>query len=217
MQVVKYKARARRAIGALAAATVSAVAAVVLLMAPAPASASSRYEPVQAEIPVSFTVSGDKAEAAPSFTARIAAVEGEAVQPDQNEIKVAGAGKATFTVPLDEVGEHHYTVTQSTLDTNNWTLDTQVYDVTVYCMWEESTDSLFTKVIVNDSEGFKANGCAFANSYKAPSAPAGTSTPGWMPQTGDVTAAVVVGVCVAGVLLLAAGVALRRRGKHGEL
>lgn len=211
MQVMKHGSRIRRGIGALAAATVSAVAAVVLLTAPAPAAAASRYEPVQAEIPVTFAVSGDKADKAPSFTASIVAAEGETIQPDQSQVTVTGAGKATFTVTFDEVGEHHYTVTQTTPDTKNWTLDTQVYDITAYCMWDETTDALFTKVIVKDSKGFKADECTFTNSYKAPVVP---SKPGDLVQTGDDAAFMIAGACIAGAVVLITGVAMLRRRRE---
>lgn len=217
MQIMKYESRIRRGIGALAAAAVSAVAAVVLLTAPAPAVAASHFEPIQAEVPVAFAVSGDKADKAPAFSASMVAAEGETIQPDRGKVAVAGAGKATFTATFDEVGEHRYTVTQTTSDTKNWTLDTRVYDVTAYCMWEESTDSLFTKVVVNDSNGFKADDCTFVNSYEAPSSPSGLGTAGWMPKTGDVAAAKIAGVGVVGALVVAGGIALHRRGKRAGL
>lgn len=210
MQVKHEGTRARRGFGALAALALSAFAVAVLLTAPVSAAAESRYTPVTGEVPITFAVTGDEATDAPTFTATMTAADGEEIAPDQASVTVTGAGEAVLSATFDEVGEHHYTVTQTAGSAKNWTYDTQVYDVTIYCMWEESTDSLFTTVIIKDAEGYKADDCTFTNSYKAPAKKV-QKKKGTLAHTGDDSGAYIAAALGAGVIVVCAGVVLRRR------
>lgn len=191
-----------------------AAALVALALVPASAQAASRYQPVTATVPVEFVTSGDKASEPETFTATIAPAEGETVLPQTSEVSVSGAGTTSFSLSFDEVGEHHYTVRQVAGSADNWAYDEAVYDVTAYCLWDEETDTLFTKVIVRNAAGEKCESALFDNSYDAPAAPekpAGTkpSEPsgGKIANTGDTTnfAAPVALACV-GVAAVAVAV-----------
>ena len=188
---------------------------LVAMVSPAAAHATSRYTPVEAKVPVEVTVSGDAlpADADARFTFKMTAADGEKVLPSADTLTVDGAGQTGFSLAYDEVGEHHYTVTQVAGGTDNVTYDARAYDVTVYCMWDESTDALFTKVIVKDSDGFKAASCAFENSYAAPAAPASSVKPagGKLAGTGDATDAGWVVLLAGAVAAVAVGAGLRRR------
>lgn len=215
MQVVHQqglRGRRGRRLGLLAAVALCAVATAFAVTMPSLAKAASRYTPVQAVVPVSVNVTGDKPSADETFTFEIAGADGETVLPQEKRVTVTGSGAASFTMSYDEVGEHHYTVRQVAGSAERWTYDSQVYDVTVYCMWEETTDSLFTKVIVKDASGYKADGCTFENAYTAPVVPQEPSEPsqpakpaGKTPFTGDLTnygpaiALACVGVALVGV------------------
>lgn len=185
----------------------------------APASGSG-HEPVTARVPVSVSLSGDEA-VDESFRFEIVPADDESAQPAESVVTVEGAGEASFSFTFDRVGEHHYTVRQLAGDAANWTYDDRVYDVTVYCMWNEATDDLYTTVIIENAEGYKADSCSFENSYAAPSEPAASDeptaqTPSGVPSTGDVTsyAPIVALVCV-GVALVCVAVWHSRRGTHG--
>lgn len=208
---------------------VFAVAALLVAMsaafftAPVSARAESRYEPVTAQVPVEVKATGDKPEKGFTSTFSMTAADGEDVQPDTGELAIEGAGKAAFAVSFDEVGEHHYTVTQTTEGADNWTVDRQAYDVTVYCLWEEKSDTLFTTVVMKNGEGLKDDSCYFENAYKAPKLPE-TGKPetekpegtGTMPQTGDNSMLVIGAVCAAGAVLVCGGVMLSKRRENQD-
>lgn len=197
----------------LAAALLCVVAAAAVFTAPVPAhAAESRYDAVTASVPVevAFTGTGaDKAGSALTSTFTMTPAEGETVAPASDTVSVTGAGKASFSLSYNEVGEHNYTVTQTTKDTANWTIDRAVYAVTAYCMWDENTDTLFTTVVIKDESGAKDESCLFENAYKAPAQP--SKPAGSMPQTGDTQLYVALGVCAAGALAIGAGLWFRSR------
>lgn len=151
----------------------SAVALVLamtvgLSFSPVTAYAASSYDSVTAEIPVTVEVTGDATDAQ-TFAFVIEPSNGEAVTPDQPEVSIDGTGEVVFTVSLDEAGEYHYTVRQVVGNADGWTYDDQTYEVTVYSytMGDQSPDALKTLVIIEDSEGYKVDSCAFTNSYEA--------------------------------------------------
>lgn len=215
------RGRAARVRGMLAAATLCTAMVAAFFTAPVPAHAASRYEPVTANVPVEVSVKGDKPEKALTTTFTMVPAEGETVQPDKGSVTIEGEGEASFAVSFDEVGEHHYTVTQTTKDADNWTIDRKtVYDVTVYCLWEEDTDTLFTTVVMKNGQGLKDDTCVYENTYKAPKLPETGKTEkpkaeGAMPQTGDSSMLAVGAACVAGAVLVCGGVVLaKRRGER---
>lgn len=180
------------------------------------ADAGSGHEPVTAQVPVAVSVDGDEAAEDETFCFEITPTDGQSAAPAESVVSVDGAGETFFSFTFDRVGEHHYTVRQLSGDADGWTYDGQAYDVTVYCMWDESTDELFTTVIVEDAEGYKAESCAFVNSYAAPEQPA-TETPGTVPSTGDATSnGPIVAVVCLGVAMACVGVWLVRRNRRGE-
>ena len=204
----------------LAAALLCVSVAVALFAAPAPAhAATSRYDAVKASVPVdvAFTGSGaDKAGSELTSTFTMTPAEGETVAPTTETLSVKGSGTAAFSLSFNEVGEHNYTVTQTTKDAENWTTDRSVYAVTVYCMWDESTDTLFTTVVIKDEDGTKDESCLFENAYKAPAQPTkpAVKPAGGMPQTGDAQLYVALGVCAAGLIAAGAGIWSRRRANE---
>ena len=187
-------------------------ACLAVALPPVAAHAASRYTPVEAEVPVEVTVSGDAlpADADARFSFKMTAVDGEKVLPAEDALTIDGAGRANFSMSYGEVGEHHYAVTQVAGAAGDVTYDARIYDVTVYCMWDESADALFTKVIVKDSDGFKAASCAFENAYAAPAAPA-KPAPGKLAGTGDAGGTGWLVLLAGGAAIVAAGVSLRRR------
>lgn len=173
------------------------------------------YAPVKAEVPVAFNVTGDTPKADETFTAIMTPAAGEAVKPAQASVSVTGAGEASFELSFNEVGEHHYTITQTAGNAQGWMYDTQTYDVTAYCMWNESDDTIYTQVFIENAGGEKIDAAGFTNTYAAPAgknaAPAGVTKS--MPQTGDTTPYVAAAVLAcAGAAAGVAGVLVRRRG-----
>lgn len=191
------------------------LALIALLVAvPARAYAASRYASVEARVPVTVSLAGDAAAATPDFTFKMTPVDGEEVSPASDELAVNGAGSVFFSLAFDEVGEHHYSVTQVSGTADGWTYDVQTYDVTVFCMWDEATDALFTKVIVRDAQGFKASSCEFSNTYEAPAAPSelGRGGNGSLAGTGDASSNDWRPLLACGVVVVAvAGAAAFRR------
>lgn len=219
MHETNLGSRIRRRLVAFAAAVLVAFG----LVAAGPVVAFARgYVPVKAEVPVAFNVTGDTPKADETFTAIMTPAAGETVKPAQASVSVTGAGKASFGLSFNEVGEHHYTITQAAGNAQGWTYDTQTYDVTAYCMWNESDDTIYTQVFIENASGEKTDLAEFTNTYDAPAgenaaptgenaAPAGVTK--FMPQTGDATPYVAVAVLVcAGVAAGVAGVLARRRG-----
>ena len=193
-----------------------AVVALITALAavPARAFASSRYASVEARVPVSVPLVGDAVTATPDFTFKMTPADGEEVAPASDELTVNGAGSASFSLAFDEVGEHRYSVTQVSGAADGWTYDAQTYDVTVFCMWDEATDALFTKVIVRDAQGFKASSCEFSNTYEAPAAPSepGRGGNGSLAGTGDASSNDWRPLLACGVVVVAvAGAAAFRR------
>lgn len=212
MHEVNLGSRIRRRLVAFAAAVLVACG----LVAAGPVVAFARdYAPVKAEVPVAFNVTGDTPKADETFTAIMTPTAGETVKPAQASVSVTGAGKASFELSFNEVGEHHYTITQAAGNAQGWTYDTQTYDVTAFCMWDEPDDAIYTQVFIENVSGEKTDLAEFTNTYGAPAgenaAPAGVTKS--MPQTGDATPYVAVAVLVcAGVAAGVAGVLARRRG-----
>lgn len=217
------RAQAKRRLAMLMA-TLGLSFAFVFAAAGAVSAQATEYDPVSAKVPVTVEVSGSgSAEAAKdqTFTFTIAGADGEKVLPEQTSLSVQGAGTAAFYLAFDEVGEHHYTVTQTAGSAERWGYDTQVYDVAVYCMWNEKEDSLYTAIFVRNVDGLKMGdeGCLFTNGYEAPAEPgapsqssqAGGQRASVMPQTGDTTVAVGAGVIAVAALCVAGGFYLRKR------
>lgn len=202
--------RSGRKGGVLAAAALCVAMVAAFFTAPVPARAASAYDPVSATVPVEVALSGDKPSAALTSTFVMEPAEGETVSPEQDELTIKGGGKASFELSFDEVGVHRYTVTQTTKDADRWTIDRQVYDVTVYCFWDEETDTLYTEFTAMNGEGKKDVACVFTNGYKAPAAPK-DDTEGDLPETGDTALLPVAVVCALGVVAVGAGVAMKRR------
>ena len=91
-------------------------------------------------------------------------------------IEVTGAGEASFSISYDELGIYKYTVKQKAGSAANWTYDDTVYNVDVYVLRDEETDTAEPLVIVYASDGTKAD-LVFNNTYKAPAKPSASSTP----------------------------------------
>ena len=212
------------------AAVVLGVAVAIGLALPSTiAHAASGYDSVTAEVPVRVDVTGDASADAQTFTFVMEPDDGETVSPDQSVVSVDGEGEATFSVSLDEVGEHHYTVRQVAGSADGWTYDAQAYEVTVYGydMGDQGADALRTLVIVEDGEGYKAESCAFTNAYEAAeenvdegsggdaAGEDGSTAPaadGSIARTGDDNdPGLVMGVLAVGLLAIAVGVVLARR------
>lgn len=223
MQAVLQSLRGLRVRGLVAFAVASAcVFSAVLFGAPRSAwAATSRHEAVTATVPVSAVLAGDKADEVPAFMFEMTPTDDESVAPAESQVTADAEGNASFSLTFDRVGEHHYTVRQVTAAADRWTLDSQVYDVTVYCMWNEKTDDLFTTVIIKDAQGTKAESCSFANAYDAPEAPATpapkpeTNKP--VPTTGDATNVMpIVALACVGVVLVCGGVWFSRRKRDAS-
>lgn len=96
--------------------------------------------------------------------------------PENNVIEVTGAGEASFSISYDELGIYKYTVKQKAGSAANWTYDDTVYNVDVYVLRDEETDTAEPLVIVYASDGTKAD-LVFNNTYKAPAKPSASATP----------------------------------------
>lgn len=201
----------RLSYGAAAMALVLGVVSAVLAGGATSAYAST-YQPVSAAVPVHVAVEGDDAPEQ-EFTFAIEPESADSAAPEESNLSITGAGDGAFALSFNQVGEHHYKVTQVPGNAENWTYDAQVYEVTVFCMWNEKDDSLYTQVVVEDEQGFKAEGCNFQNTYAAPSAPSEddqAATSGV--KTGDVLGVFGAVAAVLAVVALGVGfVASRRR------
>lgn len=96
--------------------------------------------------------------------------------PENNVIEVTGAGEASFSISYDELGIYKYTVKQKAGSAANWTYDDTVYNVDVYVLRDEETDTAEPLVIVYANDGTKAD-LVFNNTYKAPAKPSASATP----------------------------------------
>lgn len=171
MNAAYHKSCPRRSSGLklLASAALGVIVAMGLALSPAVASAASSYDFVTAEIPVTVEATGDVADETQTFTFEIEPTDDEEAAPDQPEVSIDGGGEAAFTITTDEVGVYTYTVRQVVGGADRWSYDNQTYNVTVYVynMGSQDADALKTLVIIVDGEGYKAESCAFANSYEA--------------------------------------------------
>ena len=225
--------------GRVLAAIGSALSLLCILAFAMPSAALAEGTQVNVRVPVSVDVTGDQPASAQTFTFVMSQTEDEDLAPAQSTVSVTGEGTAYFDLTLDGVGLHAYTVTQVSGGEAGWTYDTQVYDVRVYAMWDDATQAIRTTVVVEDSQGFKSEGCAFSNAYDAPSQPKPAGdTPGTttgkattkatpksgvssvvsslrLPQTSDVSSGAWMGMGLAALAAIAVGVALRRRGSDG--
>ena len=187
--------------------------ASALLSAPSTATAAT-LEPVEATIPVEIKLAGDAATSAHDVTVTCKPAAGETVAPASDTLTFHGAGKASFSLSYDEVGKHSYTVTQSAGAADGWTYDTRVYDVTVYCMWNERTGKLYTQTVIATDKG-KDESCLFTNTYKAPAKatkPAKKPASS-MPKTGDTAFMTIAALVAAAAIFIAGGLVLARRDK----
>ena len=134
------------------------------------------YEKAEASIPVEITLSGDKAESVPGFTATATPQdEASAKALAADTLTLDAAGKVEFAVTADEPVEYSYKVTQTVGNVENWKYDTRTYLVTVQ-FWNDNTENLTPKVFIYeiDQSGKKvgkADICTFDNVYTAPAVP----------------------------------------------
>lgn len=201
-------------LGGVAASALCALAFAASIVAAAVApNAAYAAQPVDATVPVEVAVSGDAAEAQ-GFTFVMQAAQGETVLPDEQQISINGAGSAQFTLHFNQVGEHHYTVRQVAGTAEGWTYDETVYDVTVFAMWNQHNDTLFSTVVVYTPEG-KAEACSFTNSYAAPAASVSAQPEKASSgvKTGDNLMLVALGIGVVAVVAIAAGAVAYRRAR----
>lgn len=215
MQVFEIGWRKRLGIKqGLLAMALCALAAFALVATPADAYA---YDEVTAQVQVEVALSGDTPAQSETFTVAMEPADGETVSPAQNEVTITGAGTGTFAVSYAKPGEHHYTVTQTAGSADRWTYDTKVYDVTVYCMWNESNDTLYTEVSCKGSDGYKYDSCIFTNSYDAPDPQPTEETTEetvveQLVKTGDAQMMLGIGAAIVAACACAgAAVALRRK------
>ena len=183
----------------------------------ASAATASGHDPVTAQVPVKVTTNDDAAAQDQQFVFEMTPADGESAAPAESRVTVTGAGEASFSVTFDRVGEHHYSLRQIAGSADRWSYDQQVYDVTVYCMWDEKTDDLFTRVIIEDAQGYKADACTFDNHHDAPVAPEepAEQEKKSMPQTGDMTNFGLVAVLIVlGVVAVCAGLYVSRRRRQ---
>ena len=209
-QTIQKRMHAARRGFAMLVAVAGLCFASALFAAPGAASAAT-LDPVEATIPVEVKLAGDKAADAPDFTVTCTPADGETVAPASDTLVLHGAGKASFSLSFDEVGKHSYTVAQTAGTTGGWTYDARVYDVTVYCMWNENTNELYTQTVIKTDAG-KDESCLFTNTYKA-AAKKAKKTGKAMPKTGDMTFMTLVSLAVAAAILIGGGVVLSRRDK----
>ncbi len=226
--------------GRVLAAIGSALSLLCVMAFAMPSAALAEGTQVNVRVPVSVAVTGDQPASAQTFTFVMSQTEDEDLAPAQSTVSVTGEGTAYFDLTLDGVGLHAYTVTQVAGGEAGWTYDTQVYDVRVYAMWDDATQAIRTRVVVEDSQGFKSEGCAFSNAYDDPSQPKpADDTPGTttgkattkatpksgvssvvsslrLPQTSDVSSGAWMGMGLVALAAIAVGVVLRRRGSDGR-
>ena len=175
------------------------------------AACAATLDPVRATILVEVKLAGDKAADAPDFTMTCKPADGEVVAPASDTLVLHGAGKASFSLSYGEVGKHSYTVTQTAGTAGGWSYDTRVYNVTVYCMWNENTGELYTQTVIKTDKG-KDESCLFTNTYKAPAKP--VKKPGKsMPKTGDTAFMTLASLIAAAVIFIGGGLVLARRDK----
>lgn len=225
--------------GRVLAAVGSALSLLCVLAFAMPSAALAEGAKVDVRVPVSVTVTGDQPASTQTFTFTMSQAEDEELAPSQSTVSITGEGTAYFDLTLDGVGLHTFTVTQVSGDATGWTYDTQAYDVRVYAMWDDATQSIRTTLVVEDSQGFKSEGCTFSNAYDDPSQPkpadetTGTTTGKTttkatpksvassvvsslrLPQTSDVSSGAWMGIGLAALVVIVVGVVLRRRGNDG--
>lgn len=203
----KFSGMAASAICALAFAVCVAAATV------APNAAYAAEYSLDVSVPVEVSVDGGSAEAQ-DFTFVMEPAQGEEVLPAQRQVTVNGSGEAEFALHYTQVGEHHYTVCQIAGSAEGWSYDQTVYDVAVFAMWNQHSDTLFSSVVVFTPEG-KAESCSFANSYVAPEAlaPAQEEQASGGVKTGDALMWIALGVGAVAAAAVVAGVFAYRRAR----
>lgn len=200
-------------LGGVAVSALCALAFAASIAAAVAPNVAYAAQPVDATVPVEVAISGDAAEAQ-DFAFVMQAAQDETVLPDAQRVSINGAGSAQFTLCFNQVGEHHYTVRQVIGTAEGWTYDETVYDVTVFAMWNQRNDTLFSTVVVYTPEG-KAEACSFTNSYAAPAAsvPSQPEKASSGVKTGDNLMLVALGIGAVAVVAIAAGAVAYRRAR----
>ena len=149
---------------------------------------------------------------------------------DYDDGSVAGAatntadGSVNFVLRFDAAGVYTYTMSEVAGDAEGVTYDDATYQVTV-TVTDDGSGQLSAAVEYGTEDG---SAPIFVNSYDdggdEPTTPGddgtdtgtddGTGSGGGLAQTGDNTVALVGGVALAAIVLVAAGVVLRRRASR---
>ena len=193
-----------------------AAASLALVLAPG-AALATEYEAVSADVPATatVTVTGDENATAPDeeFTFVLVDEAGETV----DSATAAAGEEVTLATPgAAQVGQYCYTLYQVAGTTDGMTYDEQVFDVVVYVLWDEGTDTLYTIVYVFNAEGYKCVAAEFANEYyvePVEEEPEEETTES-LTKTGDAGVAAAVALGFVGGVAVACAVLLARRSRE---
>ncbi len=195
-----------------------------VLLGATPALAKT-YDAVTVKVPVAINLSGDTAAEDLVSTVTMAPADGETLMPENDTVTIKGAGTADFVFAATQQvssTEHHYTVMQTTADSDGWALDEATYDVTVYVQWNEKEDILEPVVLIHKTTNpinTKSAVCDFTNNYSAPapepaepaSQAADKTTVAGMPDTSDTNNYTWAVIAVVAVALIGCGLYMRTK------
>ena len=161
------------------------LAASVLLVIPACAEAGS----IQVSLDVELQVTGDMPSTAEPSTFVLQSVDG-APMPDSGTITVVGAGVGSFSpITYTEPETYYYTLSQRAGDTEGYTYDDTVYDVTVQVTTDDAGVLSASVTVAEEGETGKAGTALFVNRYQSQESESpgteGGNTPTNAPKTGD--------------------------------
>ena len=151
--------------------TLLSVLIIVLLSGKNPAQVYAME--ISFRLPVEIVLEGDKPVQTETFEIQMKALTQNAPMPEhtkdqQATIEIQGQGKKEFPViTFTQPGTYQYEIIQKMKNTEGYTYDSCVYNVTVYCTADVSRELEITVVALEQNEGkVKKEAVRFLNKYE---------------------------------------------------
>lgn len=135
-------------------------------------------------LPVEIVLEGDKPVQTETFEIQMKALTRNAPMPEhtknqQATIEIQGQGKKKFPViTFTQPGTYQYEIIQQKKNTEGYTYDSCVYNVTVYCTADVSKELEITVVALEQNEGkVKKEAVRFLNKYEVSKTPSEQNKP----------------------------------------
>lgn len=153
-------------------------------------------------LPVEVVLEGDRPVQPETFVIQMKALTQNAPMPEQSEghhfvIEMQGQGKKEIpAIKFTQPGIYQYEIRQKEGNAKNYTYDSCVYNITVYCTSDASKELEITVVALEEGDGeVKKDKVCFVNRYESPKSSEEANKPA---KTGDDTPVQIV----LGVLLI---------------